>query len=201
MSNAIRRSFKSLDQRWKKSFKIVVAISNAIASTIYFHELMFWFKLVTLLFYVWYEISSLTYPGIYIISTYFQSGFSVLSIVQLHEKYSNSSEGKEYESKKLKWPEHLPKLFSGSGLQDCEFLVLYCYQDCLKMKTSWKKRVSGCNSVAAKTMKIRINLPLLEVKSFHHHPTYLLYMRVDYCGTYNGSKSKWHTACAFLFLV
>ena len=38
MSNAIRQYIKSLDQRWKKSFKIAVAISNVIASTIYFHK-------------------------------------------------------------------------------------------------------------------------------------------------------------------
>ena len=40
MSNAIRGSIKSPDQRLKKYFKIAVAISNIIASTIYFHELM-----------------------------------------------------------------------------------------------------------------------------------------------------------------
>ena len=90
--------------------------------------------------------------------------------MQLYEKYSNSSEGKEYESKKLKWPEHLPKLFNGSGLQDCEFLILHCYQDCLKMKKSWKKRVSGCNSVAVKTMKIRINLLYWKLKAFTPTP-------------------------------
>ena len=52
MSNAIKQSAKSLDQRWKKSFKTAVAISNVIVTNIYFHELMLWFKLVTLLFFV-----------------------------------------------------------------------------------------------------------------------------------------------------
>ena len=41
-----------------------------------------------------------THPGIYTRWTYFKSGFSSLRIVQLHEKYLNSSE--EYERRKLK---------------------------------------------------------------------------------------------------
>ena len=48
----------------------------------------------------------------------------------------------------------------------------------LENEKSWKKRVSGCNSVAVKTMKVlqnfRITYPsLLEVHSFHPHPTCL----------------------------
>ena len=80
----------------------------------------------------------------------------------------------------------------------------------LENEKSWKKRVSECNSVAVKPMKILQNFritppfPFLEVQSFHPHPTYLamllisVYMRVDYCGTYNGSKSQWHSI-SFLF--
>ena len=32
-------------------------------------------------------------------------------------------------------------------------MFLHCCQDYLKMKKSWKKRVSGCNSVDLKAMK------------------------------------------------
>ena len=72
----------------------------------------------------------------------------------------------------------------------------------LENEKRWKERVSGCNSVAVKTL----GLPypsLLEVQSFHPNPTCLapiwIYMRVNYCGTYNASKSKWHIVCIFLF--
>ena len=39
----------------------------------------------------------------------------------------------------------------------CNCLFLHCCQDCLKMKKSWKKRGSGCNSLDIKTMKILQN--------------------------------------------
>ena len=59
---------------------------------------------------------------IYTLSIYFYNGFSLLKIVQLHEKHLNSSKGTEYEKRKLKflstlkWPEHLANFFSESGL-------------------------------------------------------------------------------------
>ena len=85
-------------------------------------------------------------------------------------------------------------------------MFLDCCQDCLKMKKTWKKRVLGCNSVAVKTIwklsrTLKFPFPsLLDVKSFHPHPTCLLYMRVDYCGIYSNSKSKWHITCAFFYV-
>ena len=42
-------------------------------------------------------------------------------------------------------------------LKSYNFLFLHCCQDCLKMKKSGKKRVSGCNSVDVKTLKILQN--------------------------------------------
>ena len=48
-------------------------------------------------------------------------------------------------------------------LKSYDFMFLHCWQVYLKMKKSWKKRVSACNSVDVKTMKIlrnfRITLP------------------------------------------
>ena len=83
-------------------------------------------------------------------------------------------------------------------------MFLHCCQDCLKIKKVRKKRVSRCNSVAVKTMKILQNFRITLPFSFgswklSSHPTCFLYMRVDYCGTYNGSKSKSHMTYAFLF--
>ena len=57
-------------------------------------------------------------------------------------------------------------------LKSYNFMFLHCCQDYLKMKKSWKKRVSGCNSVDLKTEKFSRTLglsysSLLKVKSFH----------------------------------
>ena len=85
------------------------------------------------------------------------------------------------------------------------FLFLHCYQDCLKMKKSWK-RVSGCNLVAVKTIwkfSRTLGLPypsLLDVKSFHPTP-HAFYIWVDYCGTYNGSKSNGIRHVYFFFML
>ena len=71
----------------------------------------------------------------------------------------------------------------------------------------WRKRVSGCSSVAVKTIwklsrTLGLTYPsLLEVKAFT--PPYMppIYTRVDYCDTCNGSKSKWYMVCVFIFYV
>ena len=60
-------------------------------------------------------------------------------------------------------------------------MFLQCCQDCLKMKKSWKKRVSGCYSVDVKTMKVLQNFRIC--------------VRVDYCGTTTAVLSQngiWH---------
>ena len=117
----------------------------------------------------------------------------------------NSSEGKEYVRRTLKyrctlkWPERLPEHFFRwewfTRLKFLKsfrnFLFLHCCQNCLKIKIAGRKGYQGvCNSVAKFSRTLGLPFPcLLEVKSFNPHPTCLLYI-VSYCGTYSSSKFK-----------
>ena len=75
------------------------------------------------------------------------------------------------------------------------------------MKKTGRTRYQGLIQLLQRLWKLfkTLGLPyrsLLEVKSFHLHPTCLLNMWVDYCGTYNGSNLKWHNmSCVFLFIL
>ena len=74
-----------------KIIATIIAISNVIATTIYFDKLMLWLKALIFLFYALFETSSHTssYPGIYKLWTYVSSGFSLLRILKRHEKNLN----------------------------------------------------------------------------------------------------------------
>ena len=67
--------------------KIIVAISNVIATTIYFDKLMLWIKALIFLFYGLF--GSLSHTSSYKFWTYVSSGFSLLRILKRHEKNLN----------------------------------------------------------------------------------------------------------------
>ena len=67
--------------------KIIVAISNVIATTIYFDKLMLWIKTLIFLFYGLF--GSLSHTSSYKFWTYVSSGFSLLRILKRHEKNLN----------------------------------------------------------------------------------------------------------------
>lgn len=67
--------------------KIIVAISNVIATTIYFDKLMLWIKALIFLFYGLF--GSLSHTSSYKFWTYASSGFSLLRILKRHEKNLN----------------------------------------------------------------------------------------------------------------
>ena len=87
-------------------------------------------------------------------------------------------------------------------------MFLHCCQDCLKMKKSWKKRVSGCNSVDVKTMQILQNFRITLLKAF---PSLKAFTSTLHASSMYESrllwhndcsiKSKWHMACLFLFIL
>lgn len=67
--------------------KIIVAISNVIATAIYFDKLMLWIKALIFLFYGLF--GSLSHTSSYKFWTYVSSGFSLLRILKRHEKNLN----------------------------------------------------------------------------------------------------------------
>ena len=67
--------------------KIIVAISNVIATTIYFDKLMLWIKALIFLFYGLFGF--LSHTSSYKFWTYVSSGFSLLRILKRHEKNLN----------------------------------------------------------------------------------------------------------------
>ena len=67
--------------------KIIVAISNVIATTIYFDKLMLWIKALIFLFYGLF--GSLSHTSSYKFWTYVSSGFSLLRILKRREKNLN----------------------------------------------------------------------------------------------------------------
>ena len=93
--------------------------------------------------------------------------------MQLHEKHLNFSESEKHEKRKMtraspwtfKWEWFTRLKFLKSF---CNFLILHCCQDCLKMKKAGRK---GYQSVIQMLWVTDYeNSPLFEVKSFHPHP-------------------------------
>ena len=131
---------------------------------------------------------------VYTFWTYFYPGFGLLSILQLYEKYLNSSEGKEYVRRKLKcvsalkWPEPLLRFLMTVvyKFEIFEIVVIFCFYMVVRIGWKWENaRRKGYQGVIELLRKQHENSPKLEdyppphswifKKLSHSHPPLLLY--------------------------